>query len=226
MKNTTLLVIFFAIGLLSAVFHTHLFDWVVNLGMSWTFAFLLPWILVSLFAGLFAWELRKRLKQHYKIWVPLLAFLLFLGLHFSLNPIYEGDLNKFGKEKKWQENQILEDVLAYDSNFEGLVCVASPNCPYCIEAVQKKINAIHKRGHVQIIVYLGNGGEQEILLFRDRAQAFEVPIILNSHPEDGIDIDENVIPVFVYIKNQTVTHLWRNDQLGYRALDWIEKRLP
>ena len=225
MKKALLSFVFFSTGLAGALTHANLFDWVISIGWSWTFAFALPWIVVVVFSGLFAFQLRKTLKNHFRIWVPLLSFLILPGLHFALNPIYEGDLNKFGKEKNWRENQILEDVLAFDSNFEGLVCVASPNCPYCVEAVQTKINAIHQRGHTDAIVYLGSGDEQWIPFFRDKTQAREVPIILNSHPEDGIDIDENVIPVFLYIKNQTVVHLWRNEQLGFRALDWIEKQL-
>jgi hypothetical protein len=52
-----------------------------------------------------------------------------------------------------------------------------------------------------------------------------MPIVLNSNPEGGLDIDEDVIPVFIFIRDAKIVHLWRNEQLGFPALDWIESGL-
>lgn len=154
----------------------------------------------------------------------MVVFLLHLVIHFSLNPIYEGDFNKMGQTKSLVNNQILTDVLKLDSNFEGLVCVASVNCPYCIEAIRNKVNLVYERGKVNALVYLGAGDAELLRVFRVNTDAPNIPIVINSNLDGVIDIDEKAIPVFLYVKNKKIIHLWRNEQLGFPALDWIENK--
>lgn len=193
-------------------------------GFSWVASYVLPWLCVILLSFLLAKTIRYLVKGHYKKWLPVVVFLLPLLIHFSLNPVYEGDFNKMGQRKSLVNNQILSDVLKFDSNFEGMVCVASGNCPYCIEAIKDKVNLVYERGKVNALVYLGAGNEELLRVFRVNTDAPNIPIVINSNFDGVIDIDENAIPVFLYIKNKKITHLWRNEQLGFPALDWIENK--
>ncbi len=198
------------------------YELALKLGLSWTLAYLFGWILVLLFSAATAYVCRKNILGHTRIWVPILAFAIPLAGYFATNPIYQGDFNKTGKVKDISENAILADVLATTPDFNGLVCVASPNCPYCLEAVQTRIQVLSKRNRIDVAVYLGFGDENTVAEFKERTDSKHVPFILNSEPDTGIDIDEPVIPIFLFIKDKKIVHLWRNDEMGYPALDWIE----
>lgn len=197
----------------------------INQGFSWVLSYLFPWVLVLLFSFLIAKNVFGLFKSNVRFWLPPLVFLILPALFFSMFPIYEGDFNQSGKPKDLSENQILSDVLSVKPDFEGLVCVASPNCPFCIEAVQTKIYHVFQRAKIDALVYLGFGDEDTVNKFRLNADAPEMPIVLNSNPEGGLDIDEDVIPVFIFIRDAKIVHLWRNEQLGFPALDWIESGL-
>ncbi len=218
--------LFYIVALVPSIFPNQIFDFGLSISLPWTVHYISIWIMVALFALLAAVQCWKTLRGHPRFWVTFLAFTIPLGAYFASNPIYQGDFNKLGVHVNYDhDNAILQDVLSYKSDFEGLVCVASPSCPFCIEAVRDKIQVLHKRGKVDIVVYLPNDDGTNFKNFRALSQAQDVPIIGNSRPEMGFDIEENVIPVFLYIKDNTVIHVWRNDQLGYPALDWIESRL-
>lgn len=199
--------------------------WSIGTGFSWVFAYLLQWIIILLVSFLLARSLFKNLNSHFRIWLPILAFLILPGAFFAVNPVYQGDFNKRGLEKDISENQILTDVFNAYPDFTGFVCVASPSCPYCVEAVRTKIKFIHKREKIQTLVYLGAGDESIANQFKDLADAPDVNVVLNSNPESGIQLGESVIPVFIFIRDGKIVHLWRNEQLGYPALDWIESGL-
>jgi hypothetical protein len=225
MKKNLFSAFFFALGLITAVFHGFVFNVALSIGLSWTFAYVLPWIIVVLTSFAAAYGVYTSFKNRSKIWLPIVLFAVNPATHFVFNPVYEGDFKKNGREVNLKENLILSDVLRHKADFEGLVCVASPSCPYCIEAVKMKIRHLYQRGKIDILVFLGFGNDDIVKQFRVDTDAHELPIIINSNPALGIDIEESVIPVFIYIREQKIIHIWRNDQLGFPALDWIENRL-
>lgn len=214
--------VYFFLGTLIVIFFGALQNSLINLGFSWVWVYLIPWLSILAFSLLSARMLFQSLTRHFRIWIPILLFFVLPSLFFLLNPVYEGDFNKSGKSVEIFENQILADVLSHNSDFSGVVCVASPSCPYCIEAVKTKINPVFKRGKINAAVYLANGNLNTINQFRMNSNAPEIPIVVNSKPELGIDIDETLIPVFLFIENKKIVHVWRNEQLGFPALDWIE----
>jgi hypothetical protein len=217
--------LFYIIALIPAIFPKQLIGFGLSLGLPWTMHYVLLWILVSVFAILTAIQCWKTLQGHPRFWATFLAFTIPLGAYFAANPIYQGDFNKYGKTQDILENDILSDVLIHNPDFSGLVCVASANCPFCIEAVREKINVMHKRNKVSTLVYISYGDSSIVEYFRELSGAPDIEIIVNSNPEGALDIDESVIPIFIFIQNGRIVHLWRNDQLGYPALDWIESGL-
>lgn len=212
----------YPLALVLVIFQKELFDVCVGFRMPWTFVYILLWIVIFLISALTAVLCWKTLKGRARIWVTILAFVIPLASYFAATPIYIGDFNKFGQKKDINDNGILTDVLTYKSDFDGVVCVSSLHCPFCVEAVKDKMQVLFKRNKIDILVYLAFGDDIMVQDFRKRAEALTIPIIVNSNPNAGLDIDENVIPVFLFIKNNKIVHLWRNDQLGYPALDWME----
>lgn len=208
--------------LLLVVFQKQIFNICVGFGLPWTIVYIQLWVGILMFSVYTAFLCWKILKGHTRIWVPILAFVIPLASYFVASPIYEGDFNRNGSEKDIAENAILADVLTYQADFNGVVCVASPHCPFCVEAVKDKMNLVFKRQKIDVLVYLAFGDDIMVKDFRKRSEANKIPILVNSNPNSGLDIDENVIPVFLFIKNNKIVHLWRNDQLGFPALDWME----
>lgn len=225
MKSILILFAVYSAAILPMIFPQALYNFALNLGVSWTFSYILSWIVVILFSFITAFLCRKHVLGKARIWLPILAFVSPIGGYFASNPIYQGDFSKMGIEKSNSDNAVLADVLAYNPDFNGIVCVASPNCPYCVEAVRTKMKVLHKRNKIGVLVYLGFGDANTVEEFKERSNAHDVTFLLNSDPDGGIDIDEPVIPVFIYIKNGEIVHLWRNDQIGYPAMDWMESGL-
>jgi hypothetical protein len=225
MKNY-ILELSYLLALLPAIFTKQIVDFGISFGLPWTFNYILVWFLVLFFALLAGIFCIKKLKGRIRFFLASLAIIIPLGSYFAANPIYEGDFNKRGTEVEYgADNIILQDVLNYKSDFNGLVCVASPSCPFCIESVRDKVRALHLRGKVDVAVYLPVDDGSNFKGFREITQTQNVPMIGNSRPDIGFDIEESVIPVFLYIQNGKVIHVWRNEQLGFPALDWIEKAL-
>ena len=225
MKKAALELSYF-LALVPAIFPDSVYYLGLNLGLGWTLNYLLIWILILILSAHAALLCYKTLKGRAKYWTSVLALLIPLASFFAAKPVYEGDFNKFGAEVDYgQDNIILNDILNFKSDYNGIVCVASPTCPFCIEAVRDKIRFLHKRNKIDVAIYMPADDGSNFEQFRTSTQAFDVPIIANSRPDIGFDIQENVIPVFLYIQDGIVRHVWRNEQLGYPALDWIEKAL-
>lgn len=218
--------LYYLLALIPAILPNHVSNFGLLLGLPWTLNYVLIWLLVLILSGFSAFLCYKTLKGRARFLTPVLALVIPLGFYFAAKPIYDGDFSKTGTSVNYgTENIILQDILRYKSDFKGVVCVASPYCPFCIEAVRDKMRMLDQRKKTDVAVYLPSGEANLIQHFRDKTAAHSIPIVPNSNPEVGFDIDENVIPVFLYIQNQRIVHVWRNDQLGYPALDWIENGL-
>jgi hypothetical protein len=216
----------YVLALLPSIFTKQFIGLGIEIGLPWTMNYVLIWIAVLIFALSAGVLCLKNLKGRIRFFVATFALIIPLVSYFAANPIYEGDFNKLGSHVDYgTENLILQDILCFKAEFKGVVCVASPSCPYCIEAVRDKIRFIHKRGKVDAAVYLPQDDGSNFKNFRAITQASDLDMLGNSRPDIGFDIDENVIPIFLYIRDGKIVHVWRNDQLGYPALDWIESDL-
>lgn len=226
MKKNSVALIIFALAFMPIWKPSFLFDKLLQSNVSWTLSFLSNWIVVFVFGLLAGLILYKNLIGIRKYVFSILVFLTPLGVYFSMNPIYEGDFRKKATSRDIDNNDILSDVLAYKKDFNGVVCVASNSCPYCVMAVRKHIRLLHSRNKVQdVLVFLSYGDETVVKEFREKTESTNVPIIVNTNVEGKIDLETAAIPAFIYIKKGKIVHQWRNDDMGYPALDWIESGL-
>ncbi len=226
MKKIILPLLFIILALTPLFFSNRLMQKLIEIKVSWTLSFLSNWIIVLMFSFLAGLILFKTMKGIKKYVFSALVFLAPLGIYFAVNPIYEGDFRKKASHLEISKNDILNDVLTYKSDFNGLVCVASNSCPYCVIAVRNHIRLLHSRNKVQdVLVFLNYGDESVVKDFREKTESPNVPIIVNSDPDGKIDLKTEAIPAFIYIKDGKIVHQWRNDDMGYPALDWIESGL-
>jgi len=225
LKTTFILLALQILVFLPSICQESLFSLMINTGTSWTFAYLAPWFFTFFIAVLISRLVFQNLTGFKRTIFAIFALLIPVVTYFGINPIYEGDFIKKGRSTEFTKNQILNDILSEDPNFDGLVCVASPNCPHCVEAVKTKMAPMHKRNQSKVFIYLAFGDQSTVENFKKQSESGQTPLIVNSDIYGALDIDETVIPVFLYIKNGQIVHLWRNDQMGYPALDWIESKL-
>jgi hypothetical protein len=220
-----ILILFLFLSLLPSIKPDFLFDLLLNKGFSWLFSYLSNWFVVLILTG-FAVYFSFKVIERYRILIGILIFVIPLSVFFAVNPIYESDLKKKGLALEIENNPILVDVLRYAPEFDGLVCIASSGCPYCVMSVRETISKLHMRKkNADVLIFLPRGDESTIKNFREKSGAMQIPIIVSSLNDGKIHLDIPGVPAFIYIKNNKIIHQWSIDNLGYRALDWIENGL-
>jgi hypothetical protein len=222
------------LGLLSAVLAVvaifikeSAFNVGVDANLSWTFSSLLTWIIVLLLSVVAVLTLRnlitaKLVKTLFTFLLPLLL----LGLMFAVNPIYVGDYVKKGEALNI-DNHVLLDILEdYKSDFDGIVAVVDYNCPFCRIATKERLKKIQTRNNKIDLVLTLNTSNQEIIDdYTESTESESLYYLVHQPEKDIIDLIKGAYPSFVYIKNGKIIHKWKNSELGYPALDWIESGL-
>ena len=141
-------------------------------------------------------------------------------------PIYSGDYNKEGKAVSIEKNSLLDVILASQPNYDGLICIASPSCPFCKDAVSNRLRVMKERNpKLAIGVALFTSDSSNITRFQKETDSKNLDYFLSPDIKGTIDLCKGAFPTFIYIKNKKITHIWGNSQMGYPALDWIEAGL-
>ncbi|NQY11670.1 MAG: hypothetical protein HRT71_19400 [Flavobacteriales bacterium] len=202
-----------------------------ELGVSWTFSFLLPRLLIlatSIALAINCWQLLNKKKKAIKISATIVAALLFPGIQFALNPIYEGDLSKtdrFITEDLYKENSITSWINESDKNFNGLVCIASPTCPHCMVAVSKLSRSLARTPDKKHIVFMFAKDEERIESFKKAINVDNINFELMPDQQGMLELCGGAFPTFLYFKENRFVHRWSNNNFGYSAFDWVENDL-
>lgn len=111
-------------------------------------------------------------------------------------------------------------------NFEGLVLIARPGCPFCKEAIEDRMVQLEKRNeNIKVAVYLAQGVESHLDLYKSE-NTKDIPFFVKDREFGDNDVLRITgFPTFVYVKDGGLIHQWSNDDFGYRSLDWIENQL-
>ena len=206
---------------------TFLCSYGVDNQFSWTISALSHWILIillliPLFIVFNPWK-KKLLNWITKLSITLLS----LGSYFAMNPIYQGDYSKTGEPLSIsKDNSLLNTILSQSPNFDGIVCIVSPGCPFCKIAARERLKVMKQRAtDIDVAVFISATDSSAISYFISETDAPELTYFLVEEPEGMHALTLGSYPTFVYIKNKTILHKWSNDALGYPALDWIESGL-
>lgn len=218
--------IYLVLSFLIVFYNQAVFDALIDWGFGWTVSAITPWLLIFALSFTIMYVLLRKLRLQKGKWFLILIPILFLGLNFIINPIYEADYIKNGEELKI-ENHILLDSLNNRSNsFTGLVCIADVGCPFCKVATKSRLNLIKERlPESEVYITLNSSKQEYIDQYIKETDAVNIDFLKIDKSKDVLELSRGVFPSFFLIHEGVIIHRWTNSQLGYPALDKIESYL-
>lgn len=203
---------------LTIFFFNSISESAIELGLSWSISFFLPYFLLVVFGVFFALSIRGFLRFMPFVLKTLTIFVLSLipfGIGFAINPIYEGDISLGGNALN--ENKIYNSIKDFD-----LLVITIPNCPFCLESTQK-INKLLDRNPSLKVKYVICSAEQNAIKQLRKLLNKNISIELAADIQQMVSIAEGSFPCFVKINDDNAIYKWSNDQFGYFALDKVEQ---
>ena len=193
-----------------------------NLDLSWTLSSILPKFLVLNLSVLGSWLLYTIYKKTWFWSIPIICSLI----AFISSPIYQGDYNKQGNANNTiKNNLIIERIKKENPKYNGLLAIVSATFPYCIDAVNR-LKIMHKRSpDLDLSFTMHSQDSLQILRFKEKTNTINDTYYHTDNLTTIGMLSQGSFPYFIYIKNGKIIHRWNNEQLGYRALDWIEQGL-
>lgn len=216
------------IGAVTAVLKAEAIFWAgIENNFSWTLSKAAPWLIVLL-ASLIAVILirsvfsRKLWRNVFSICLPIVM----LAFMFAMNPIYSGDYIRKGDALNIKSHVLIDIVENYKSDFNGLVAVVDYNCPFCREATKEKLRRMQDRNlNIDLALTLNTSDQTTIENYIKETDSESLKYLSHESSAELLNLTKGVFPTYFYIKNGQILHKWKNSQLGYTALDWIENGL-
>lgn len=223
----TIFSIILAVGL--GIAHPATTNFLVSIGLQWTFAFAAGPLIVLCASILTAisW-LRSDLKATLRLIVSLISFAVILGLYLIINPPYIEDWSKEGESfnpEDFSGNSVELYVQELNPEFDGLVCVASVDCDHCAKAV-RKLNTLQSRvPDLDLLVLLYTLDKSKIDSFRVVTDSPNLSMALVPDQDGTLFVTQGGFPTFLYVRDGEIIHRWHNDTFGFPAHTWVENRL-
>lgn len=204
-----------------------IFLFAVENNFSWTLSKLLPWMLV-LVTGLFGSILLSSLITR-RVWKRIHIVstpLILLGFMFGLNPIYAGEFTKNGVELDVDSHELIDILNDYKPGFEGLVAVVDYNCPFCRKVTEGRLQNIYDRNEdLDLVLTLNTSDSITIENYTRETNSEKLNYVYHEPSSELLNLIEGVFPTFIFVKQGKILHKWKNSQLGFPAIDWIESKL-
>ena len=186
----------------------------VDIGLSWTFSKVLPFILCALLGVVLFLFIRR--KSILLKWLGVSLIVLLPGIYFAFNPIYEGDFTN-------EYEVIRTSDVAVDFEDGNLTVLAIPNCPFCYESLQD-LGVIHSRTKSKEFNFLVLTSDIGHLEFYKEIGKGVVKIDNATEFEEYSKLSKGRYPAFVY-RNGDELMVWSNRGFGVVALDWLEEKI-
>ncbi|MEN9742450.1 MAG: hypothetical protein RLZZ65_255 [Bacteroidota bacterium] len=188
-------------------------SFLIDLGFSWTWAKLSPY-LGTLLIGYWVFNRLERLviKNWLKYTVMGIGFCLPFLTYFAFYPIYAADLVSESFETKTTVDHLPKQ--------KTLAIVILPGCPYCIETIELSKKMLRNNAKIKIQYLLASEDQEGYLFFRKKLpKAIEVKIPKN--PLLCMVMAQGEFPSYFLIAQQKVVKAWHNTHFGTKALDEI-----
>jgi hypothetical protein len=222
----SLILVLFGAILYLIIYPTELIRYGILNGWAWTLSSFSHWILILILSILIAYILPLKTKNWKTLLLRIAIPVVFGSIYFARNPIYQGDYSKTGMALEITDNSLLQEILDEQPDFDGLVCIAAVWCPYCKEATRQRLKIMKRRKpELEIAVYLADKDSMAIDRYIEETGADNLRYFQVKDSSGMIALSAGAYPTFVYIKNKRIIHAWRNDEMGYPTLDWIENKL-
>lgn len=192
-------------------------EYLLNFGMSHTWSKVWPYLLVLIFGILLSRLVYRRFKSRKPLAMGLALFFLLAPFvaYFAVNPIYQGDFGVNGQKQSFRN---VKTTLFK----EGLLVVAIPGCPYCMESIAglKQMKLRNPNLKIEFAV-CGSDDEAVLQGYKSEVEGkFKVTLLKNEAA--FTDHTGNSFPTFVMIKKGKAVYSWTNNEFGVRARDWVE----
>lgn len=196
--------------------HETLVDTLVESNLSWTFSYLMPYMLTVTFILFFGIALIQLIDvgRTYKKLIFLGTFLGLCGIGFAVHPIFEGDLSNNVEEiPLFSTNEIIP---------QGMSMIALPGCKFCYEQIPtlKKIHARNPKMAITVLLVLPDS-----LAMSDYQEQLgeTIRVTSASNPQLLSDLVGGKYPTYVYFQpKQQKFFKWSMEGLGAVGLDFLE----
>ncbi|MCB9185765.1 MAG: hypothetical protein H6601_03380 [Flavobacteriales bacterium] len=199
------------------------------LQFSWTMSNLLPrvFVIMSTAAILILLLPLLNLSKLTKAVVGFLISAICIGGYLSINLPYIDDWVRGGEslKGKLEGNQIELYLNSAQPNYDGLVFMALPNCPYCFQAFPKLEMLKHRDPNLDVSVFVSARDSAGLNFFNEHIGSTTIPVYLIDDRDQATALSNGKFPTFLYFKEGKVVYRWSNNQFGNPALDWVENRL-
>jgi hypothetical protein len=188
----------------------------LNLGLSWTLAKLIPYIIVVIIGFSLAFLANKKLlklKSWMRTGVSVILFVFPFAGYFAYSPIFQGDFS----------NDAKETVLTSDlDELRGkqLIVLALPGCPFCAQSMGKAAKLIERNPGLQV-TYIITRADQEALSWYGKMATPGINVVPAKNDKALSALAKGKFPTFVVAKGNTL-RTWSNDGFGVLAIDEVE----
>jgi len=197
--------------------HESLAENIFQLGASWTFSQLLPYLLQFIAAVLFGIQLIQVLPLRNGILnkvILVLSIFALSGIAFAVHPIYEGDFSNTYDEITMTSNKEMIDA--------GLTMIALPGCPYC-KARIGLLNQLKSRNENLSISVVMASSDPSTIEFYEETLTEGISLRTTENPLFFGELALGSFPCFIYKDKKQTLYRWNQKGFGTSALDWIEE---
>lgn len=192
-------------------------EFFLSQGFSHLWSKAIPYLATICFGLLLARLVYTRFRSNKKMAVVLGIFFAIVPFiaYFAVQPIYEGDFSRNGKTISIK-NETTKKVQ------DGLLVLAIPGCPFCLESISHLKQMKKRRPHLKIefgiIATLDSAAIEPYKKAID--DKFSASFVANETL--FTNVTGSSFPTFVLIENGVAIQSWTNNEFGVRAKDWVE----
>ena len=188
----------------------------LDLGLSWTYSKLIPYVLAILFGAGFSWFLLVKIKKQswLKFSSVIGSFVLPFIIYFTFFPIYEGDFSNLG---------VLSNSTIPFPQKKTLTVVVLPNCPFCYQSIRlmKKLKERKPEITIQYWISTSDTLSRDTKIFKVIPDYFTT--FQKYNKAEISKLVQDTYPCFILSKEGKSLKQWNNNHFGVSALDEIER---
>ncbi|MCB0755334.1 MAG: hypothetical protein H6603_10440 [Flavobacteriales bacterium] len=150
-----------------------------------------------------------------------------VGGYLAVNLPYIDDWSREGEtlDSSLDGNQIEAQLNSMRPDYNGLVFLVLPNCPYCFDAFPNIVRLKERNPNLDVSIFVSAMDSSKFQFFKEHIPETELPIHMIRDYKQATALSKGKFPTFLYFKNERLVYRWSNNQFGYPALDWIEAGL-
>lgn len=162
-----------------------------------------------------------------KVIVSVLILGACVGGYLSINLPYINDWMRTGTVVQYEAemSEIRAQLLLENPDHEGIIMLALPSCPYCIEQFKTLKRLKLRNPNMDVSVFVACKDSAGLETFNHHVDDSEIPTFRIGNQQEVSELSNGRFPSFLYFREGKIVYRWSNGQFGYPALDWVENGL-